>query len=151
MAKKGNVTTLSPSANADWDSWGAACGFTSWEIAASAIGMTVAGIFVARQRPTIRFQTRLAMAAVAAGLMPYVSNLNVVPRDTAPYYVLPRNHGSSFVKEGDFFRSQGGLKDDWGTNWIPVRAESIETARRLADAMVDKQPVRIYNSEAPHA
>jgi hypothetical protein len=77
--------------------------------------------------------------------------VDVVERITAPYYVLPREHGSSFVKEGDFFRSQGGLKDDWGKCWIPVCADTIEGARCLADTMVEKQSVRIYNSEAPNA
>ena len=150
MAKKGNVLTLSPSPNTDWDIWGAACGFTSWDAAAAALGMTKAGLFVARQRPTIRLQTQLAMAAVAAGLPPYSSDQKTALRDTAPFYVLPREYGHSMVKEGDFFRSQGGLKDEWGSNWIPVLAESIEDARRLADRMVTKQQSRIFNSEVPH-
>jgi hypothetical protein len=71
------------------------------------------------------------------------------PRDTAPFYVLPREYGHSMVKDGDFFRSQGGLKDDWGKHWIPVHAESIEDARRLADRMVTKQQSPIWNSDAP--
>ena len=149
MAKKGNVLTLSPSPNTDWDSWGAACGFTSWDAAAAALGMTKAGLFVARQRPTIRLQTQLAMAAVATGLPPYSSDRKTTPRDTAPFFVLPREHGHSMVKEGDFFRSQGGLKDEWGANWIPVCADSIEDARRRADRMVTKQQSRIWNSDAP--
>lgn len=149
MAKKGNVLTLSTSPNTSWDRWGAACGFTSWDAAAAAIGMTKAGLFVARQRPTIRLQTQLAMAAVAAGLKPYTSDLKTSLRDTAPFYVLPREHCHSMVKGGDFFRSQGGLKDSWGEHWIPVQADSIEDARRLADRMVTKQQSRIWNSDAP--
>ena len=37
--------------------------------------------------------------------------------------------GSVFVKDRDFFVSQGGDKQDWGKNWFPVWAASIEDAR----------------------
>jgi hypothetical protein len=37
--------------------------------------------------------------------------------------------GSVFVKTLDFFRSQGGFKEEWGTHWTPVVATSIEDAR----------------------
>jgi hypothetical protein len=37
--------------------------------------------------------------------------------------------GCVFVKELEFFRSQGGLKQDWGKNWKPILADSIEDAR----------------------
>lgn len=70
-------------------------------------------------------------------------------RATALYYVLPRESGHSMVKEGDFFRWQGGLKDDWGKHWIPMCADSIDDARRLADRMVNKQQSPIWNSDAP--
>lgn len=70
-------------------------------------------------------------------------------RDTAKFYVLPRDYASSFVKEGEFFRSQGGLRETWGMNWIGVEADSIEDARKKADAMVVKKIQPIYNSDAP--
>lgn len=38
--------------------------------------------------------------------------------------------GSVFVKEKDFFISQGGDKQDWGKDWKEVEAESIEDARK---------------------
>jgi hypothetical protein len=62
-----------------------------------------------------------------------------VDRDTAPYYVLPSGNGSVSIKEGSFFRDQGGLKHPWGKEWIAVDATSIEHARRIADGMVTKQ------------
>jgi hypothetical protein len=45
-----------------------------------------------------------------------------------------------YVKEGEFFRSQGGLEKDWGKNWQPIMAESIEDARRRGHAMVNSNP-----------
>lgn len=37
--------------------------------------------------------------------------------------------GSVFVKDRDYFVSQGGDHQDWGKNWFPVWAASIEDAR----------------------
>ena len=39
--------------------------------------------------------------------------------------------GSVFVKTLDFFRDQGGFREEWGTHWFPVVASSIEEARRI--------------------
>jgi hypothetical protein len=48
----------------------------------------------------------------------------------AEYMVLCNQHsGSVFVKEREFFISQGGDKEDWGRNWILIEADSIEGAR----------------------
>lgn len=40
-----------------------------------------------------------------------------------------RTSGCVFVKELDFFRSQGGFTEEWGTHWFPIVATSIEDAR----------------------
>lgn len=40
--------------------------------------------------------------------------------------------GTVFVKAIDFFREQKGFEEDWGRNWIPVVATSIEDAREKA-------------------
>ena len=40
--------------------------------------------------------------------------------------------GSVFVKEYDYFCSQGGAHQSWGRNWKIVEASSIEEARVLA-------------------
>lgn len=45
------------------------------------------------------------------------------------YMVHVNSGGSVFVKELEFFRSQGGLEGRWGLNWTPVEATSIEDAR----------------------
>lgn len=58
----------------------------------------------------------------------------VVPRDTAPFYVNYTTANTS-VKDGDFFRSQGGLRDDWGRSWLPIRAGSVAEARAIAIAL----------------
>lgn len=39
--------------------------------------------------------------------------------------------GSVFVKTYEFFKSQGGFREEWGTHWKPVVATSIEHARFL--------------------
>lgn len=47
------------------------------------------------------------------------------------YYV--HNNGASwFVKEAEFFESQGGLSEPWGKNWKSLTADSIEGARKKA-------------------
>ena len=47
-----------------------------------------------------------------------------------------------YVKEGEFFKSQGGLTDEWGKSWIPVQAESIEHARSVGMEM-ELEDVRV--------
>lgn len=39
--------------------------------------------------------------------------------------------GSVFVKDRDFFVSQGGDREPWGKRWVEIEAESIEDARRI--------------------
>ena len=46
------------------------------------------------------------------------------------FYILVRPW-ATYVKERDFFVSQGGLTKQWGKDWAPVRAKSIEAARKL--------------------
>ena len=48
------------------------------------------------------------------------------------YAILVAASGSTFVKEYDFFVSQGGTTQEWGKNWKIVEAESIEAARLIA-------------------
>ena len=68
--------------------------------------------------------------------------MKIAPRDTAPYYVLIRSYSHPFrekqstvyVKEGNFFREQGGHTEPWGDNWIPIFADSLNDARLQAHA-----------------
>ena len=46
------------------------------------------------------------------------------------YYILVEPW-AVYVKEGNFFESQGGLTSDWGKYWRPVYADSIEHARLI--------------------
>jgi hypothetical protein len=46
-----------------------------------------------------------------------------------------RASGCVFVKEKDFFVSQGGNKEEWGKAWVEVEATSIEHARELGCEM----------------
>lgn len=59
-------------------------------------------------------------------------------------YDLPWPHegrgATVYVKEGTFFRSQGGLTEEWGKTWRPVDAESIEHARRIGYAQAGVAP-----------
>lgn len=53
------------------------------------------------------------------------------------YYVLIEPY-AVYVKEGKFFKDQGGLKEEWGKNWKPIIAEGIEHARLIGETMRDK-------------
>lgn len=70
------------------------------------------------------------------------SALEPVPfREIAPYYILTKagaeaGHGTVFVKEGNFFREQGGLREEWGATWNAVRASSIREARDIGYNML---------------
>ncbi len=50
----------------------------------------------------------------------------------AKYYILVKPW-AVYVKEGEFFEAQGGLKSDWGRAWQPVDAESIVEARSIGE------------------
>ena len=50
--------------------------------------------------------------------------------DLTEYFIL-KSYNSVFVKEGKFFRRQGGNVRPWGRNWTPVKATSIESARQI--------------------
>lgn len=65
MAKKNGDTKLAPSVGSGWDAWGASCGFTSWEAAANALGITRAQMITNRKKDP-RKTIRLAMDAVLA-------------------------------------------------------------------------------------
>ena len=59
-------------------------------------------------------------------------------KPTRYYYVLKTWANAVFVKEAEFFKSQGGLKDEWGKNWKRIKATSIEDARRIAQETLVK-------------
>lgn len=75
-------------------------------------------------------------------IRPLPAPLPLAPRETAPYFVSIRSwqhpfeekKSTVYVKEGDFFRSQGGLTKEWGTHWIGIQASSINDARLKAHA-----------------
>lgn len=75
-------------------------------------------------------------------IRPTPAPLPLAPRETAPYYVCirPFQHpfeekkATVYVKEGDFFRAQGGLTSDWGKHWTGIEALSIDDARTKAHA-----------------
>jgi len=45
--------------------------------------------------------------------------------------LVTESSGSVSVKTLDFFRSQRGFTEEWGRNWRPVMAISIESARYI--------------------
>jgi hypothetical protein len=58
----------------------------------------------------------------------------------AKYYVH-YNGASVFVKEAGFFKSQGGLTDEWGKHWRgPLTAESIHAARMKGYELFNVKP-----------
>lgn len=56
------------------------------------------------------------------------------------FMILIGPTGSVFVKALDFFASQGGLHEDWGLNWKPIVATSIEDAREKACSWPGARP-----------
>ncbi len=61
------------------------------------------------------------------------------PNGHLPTYYIHRNSaGVVFVKESAFFAKQGGLKQDWGRNWISITANSIEDARLRGDQILPR-------------
>lgn len=73
-----------------------------------------------------------------------MSELILAPRETAPYFVSIRTFQHPFeekkatvyIKEGDFFRDQGGLTEEWGSHWVGIQATSLNDARLKAHASV---------------
>lgn len=68
--------------------------------------------------------------------------LPLAPRETAPFFVLIRTwkhpfqpkQATVYVKEGDFFRGQGGLTEEWGAAWTGITATSLRDALVKAHA-----------------
>jgi len=65
------------------------------------------------------------------------------------YYGLFRERvpNSPMIKEGEFFKEQGGFTQDWGKSWEPIEASSIGDARRK---LAEKYKVKlspIYSGE----
>ena len=48
--------------------------------------------------------------------------------------------GCVFVKDYDFYVSQGGLKESWGEHWIPIMSTSIEAAREAGCELPGAKP-----------
>jgi hypothetical protein len=66
------------------------------------------------------------------------------PAPTAPppladeYFVHRNAGGAVFVKEGSFFRQQGGENAEWGRHWTKVHATSIEHARQIGESTLPR-------------
>lgn len=75
-------------------------------------------------------------------IRPTPAPLPLAPRETAPFFVTIRpfqppfeeKRATVYAKEGDFFRSQGGLTEDWGAHWTGIEATSLNDARLKAHA-----------------
>jgi len=59
------------------------------------------------------------------------------PKPTVHYVLV--EPWAVYVKEGEFFKSQGGLEEEWGMRWVPVMAGSIEEAHEMGVKMRGKQ------------
>jgi hypothetical protein len=51
-------------------------------------------------------------------------------RTSKPTHYVLATGAAVYVKEAEFFKSQGGHTESWGRRWLPVVAESVEDARR---------------------
>ena len=56
--------------------------------------------------------------------------MSVISDRQVTHYVLIKPW-SVYVKTANYFIEQGGLKNNWGKNWIGVEANSIAHAREL--------------------
>lgn len=70
-----------------------------------------------------------------------------MPREI--WMVLVNSGGSVFVKDYDFFRSQGGCTEGWGLHWTPVMAGSVEEARSKGCALPGARPESAQAWNAP--
>jgi hypothetical protein len=57
--------------------------------------------------------------------------------------VLVGPSGSVFVKDLDFFSSQGGFRDKWGVRWVPIVATSVEDAREKGCLLPGARPFHL--------
>jgi NTP pyrophosphatase (non-canonical NTP hydrolase) len=64
------------------------------------------------------------------------------------YMVHVGQTGAVFVKEREFFVSQGGDREPWGRSWREVEAESIEDARRKGCEMLPGAKPHLMAGEA---
>lgn len=62
------------------------------------------------------------------------------------YFVLVQGN-TVYVKEGQFFRAQGGTTADWGKAWRAIDANSVEDARRKALSGVCKHGAQVRKCE----
>ena len=69
------------------------------------------------------------MDALLDEIEEYVNELKD-KQDKTMYYILIKPW-AVYVKDGQFFIDQGGLKNDWGKNWVPVWANSFDEARQI--------------------
>ena len=51
------------------------------------------------------------------------------------YFILLELAGA-YVKDGEFFIAQGGLREPWGYRWFPIVATDLEAARERANRML---------------
>lgn len=63
------------------------------------------------------------------------------------HYVHCNSGHALFVKGAEFFRSQGGLTEEWGKMWVPVVATSIGDARRKAATLFGVEISHIHHGE----
>lgn len=52
------------------------------------------------------------------------------PVKTSEYYINANSAGV-YVKEGEFFKSQGGLTKKWGKSWELIQARDLDDARQI--------------------
>lgn len=62
-------------------------------------------------------------------------------------YYVTQNSATVFVKEGEFFKYQGGLTEEWGKHWTALEATSIGDARRKGAKMFGKTLSWLYHDE----
>lgn len=62
-------------------------------------------------------------------------------------YYVHFNGAAVFVKEGEYFTSQGGKVQKWGEHWLKVQASSIGEARRIGAVIFGVKLSWLYSDE----
>lgn len=94
------------------------------------------GPLISAEKPTLTTKAELSQHLMmgSAELAARLYDTPERPRNAAPYYVH-WNGATALVKDGRFFREQGGLEKDWGRGWAGIRADNIEHARDICELM----------------
>lgn len=100
-------------------------------LANEVVDLIICGLHMAKTNPFGEFD----LEAHVLKTLDRRNGSRLVEEDGCTDHYIIRNPGQAvFVKEGEFFVSQGGLTNEWGKTWKKIKARSIEHAREIGEA-----------------